>query len=265
MATRELRADCSRCTGLCCVAPAFARSADFALTKPAGLPCPHLQGDFRCGIHAELPERGFRGCTVYDCFGAGQRLTERTAGTDWRRTPQVLDGFETVRALHELLWYLAAALEVAAAAPVHDGLRAAFGEIDRLADGSPAELALVDVAAHRDRANPLLQQASELARAAVPGRRNLRGAMLVGADLRGEDLRGANLRGAVLVGADLRGADLTLADLTGADLRGALVDGPGLRDALFVTQAQLASLGTATAPAPASSRGRRRSGRAPRS
>ncbi|HYJ75697.1 MAG TPA: pentapeptide repeat-containing protein [Kineosporiaceae bacterium] len=266
MPVRELRADCSRCTGLCCVAPAFARSADFALDKPAGRACPNLRGDFRCGIHDRLPERGFRGCTVYDCFGAGQRLTQETfPGTDWRRTPEILGVYETVRALHELLWYVAAALELAAAAPVHDELRAAFAATDALAGGDPAELARVDVDAQRDRVNPLLQRASELARATVAdgrgGRRELRGAMLVGADLRGQDLRGANLRGAVLVGADLRGADLRLADLTGADLRGALLDGPGLRDALFVTQAQLASLGPRAGsgpagPDPASTRGR---------
>jgi uncharacterized protein YjbI with pentapeptide repeats len=245
-AARELRADCSRCSGLCCVAPAFARSADFALDKPARCPCPHLQGDFRCGIHAQLPERGFRGCTVYDCFGAGQRLTQETFGdTDWRRAPEILDVFQTVRALHELLWYVTAALELPAAAAVHDELRGAFAETDELAGAGAAELARVDVDAQRDRVNPLLQEASELARSCVPGRRELRGAMLVGADLRGRDLRGANLRGAVLVGADLRGADLGLADLTGSDLRGALVDGPGLRDALFVTPAQLASLGPA--------------------
>lgn len=242
-AVRQLHADCARCTGLCCVAPAFARSADFALDKPARRPCPHLRGDFRCGIHAQLPERGFRGCAVYDCFGAGQRLTQETfPGTDWRRTPEILDVFETVRALHELLWYVAATLDLPAAAAVHEELRAAFAETDELAGADPAELARVDVDAHRDRVNPLLQRASELVRAGVRGRRELRGAMLVGADLRGQDLRGANLRGAVLVGADLRGAALTLADLTGTDLRGALVDGSGLRDALFVTPAQLASL-----------------------
>jgi uncharacterized protein YjbI with pentapeptide repeats len=243
-AARELRADCSRCSGLCCVAPAFARSADFALDKPARSPCPHLQGDFRCGIHDRLPERGFRGCTVYDCFGAGQRLTQETfPDTDWRRAPELLDVFQTVRALHELLWYVAAALELPAAAAVHDELRAAFAVTDELAGAGPAKLAGVDVDAQRDRVNPLLRRASELARARVPGRRELRGAMLLGADLRGQDLRGADLRGAVLVGADLRGADLTLADLTGADLRSALVDGRGLRDALFVTPAQFASLG----------------------
>jgi uncharacterized protein YjbI with pentapeptide repeats len=246
----ELRADCSSCSALCCVAPAFAASADFALDKPAGRPCPNLRADFRCGIHAELRERGFGGCTVYDCFGAGQRVT-RAAGTDWQRTPsaagQIFAAFGAARVLHELLFYVAAALELPAAADAHADLRAAFAETDRLAGGGVEELARLDVDAHRDRVNAVLQRASELARAGVRNRAELRGAVLVGADLRGADLRGANLRGAVLVGADLRGADLALADLTGADLRGVRADEGGLRDALFVTQAQLAAL---TTPAP---------------
>jgi hypothetical protein len=32
--------------------PAFAKSSDFAIDKPAGRACPNLQDDFRCGIHA---------------------------------------------------------------------------------------------------------------------------------------------------------------------------------------------------------------------
>ena len=82
---RVLAADCSRCVGLCCVAPAFAASVDFAVDKPAGDPCPNLEADNRCGIHARLRESGFPGCVVFDCFGAGQRVTqELLPGTDWR-------------------------------------------------------------------------------------------------------------------------------------------------------------------------------------
>ena len=105
----ELRADCSRCVGLCCVAPAFARSADFAVDKPAGTPCTNLQADFRCAIHADLRDRGFAGCTVFDCLGAGQRVTADFAGRDWR-TPEVaapmFAAFGIARQVHELLWYL---------------------------------------------------------------------------------------------------------------------------------------------------------------
>jgi hypothetical protein len=76
----SLRADCARCAGLCCVAPAFVASTDFALDKEAGQPCPNLAPDFRCTIHDRLRQAGFPGCAAYDCFGAGQRVTQVTFG-----------------------------------------------------------------------------------------------------------------------------------------------------------------------------------------
>jgi len=84
----NLRADCERCFALCCVAPTFSISADFPITKKAGQACPNLQPDFRCGIHPRLRQQGFRGCAVYDCFGAGQKVSQITfAGRDWRQAP----------------------------------------------------------------------------------------------------------------------------------------------------------------------------------
>jgi uncharacterized protein YjbI with pentapeptide repeats len=252
----RLRADCARCAGLCCVAPAFARSADFAIEKDAGRPCPNLGTDSRCDIHDRLRPSGFAGCAVYDCFGAGQQVVQVAfGGQHWRDSPDVaarmFAAFPVVRALHELLWYLNEALALAAARPLHAALARARDETERLAGGSADALAAVDVGAHRQQVNELLRRASERARAGARSRRapdlrgtelvgkDLRGADLVGRDLRGADLRGADLRGAVLLGADLRGADLRLADLTGADLRGADLRGATLTTALFVTQAQL--------------------------
>jgi hypothetical protein len=242
---RELRADCGRCAGLCCVAPAFAKSSDFAIDKPAGRPCPNLAEDFRCGIHDRLPEKGFPGCVVFDCFGAGQQVTQVTfGGRDWRGTPGIAGPMFAVlpvmRQLHELIWYVTKALDLGPARRVHPRLRTALEEITALTAGTPADLLALDVDAVRRRVNPLLQQASELARAGVGGRRpDHRGANLMGRRLRGADLRGASLRGALLIGADLRGADLRLADFTGADLRGADVRGADLTGALFLTESQL--------------------------
>ena len=59
-ARARLRADCTRCAGLCCVAPAFAASADFAIDEPVGQACPNLGDDDRCGIHAQPAERRTR-------------------------------------------------------------------------------------------------------------------------------------------------------------------------------------------------------------
>ncbi|MDX6200722.1 MAG: hypothetical protein QOJ83_222 [Frankiales bacterium] len=242
-----LQADCSRCVGLCCVAPGFVASADFALTKPAGRPCPNLQADSRCGIHATLREKGFSGCTVYDCFGAGQQVSQVTfAGRDWRSSPgtarQMFAVFPLMRQLHELLWHLREALSYEAAEPVHAQLRRSLEGTELLTRSPAAAFADLDLASHWESVNALLIKASELVRAPVGRRaRQLRGADLIGADLRGADLQGANLRGALLVGADLGGADLRLADLTGADLRSARILGADLTGSLFLTQSQVIS------------------------
>lgn len=248
-AGRHLRADCSRCVGLCCVAPAFAASADFAFDKPAGEPCRHLGSDSRCSIHADLRERGFAGCTVFDCFGAGQHVTQVTfGGGDWR-TPEIAASmfavFAVTRQLHELLWYLMEAMRLPGAGPLLDELSRLRGQTEGLTAGGPDELATLDVGPHRRVVGDLLLRASELARTGVrdgsagAGGPELRGADLAGADLRDLDLRRASLRGALLIGADLRGADLALCDLLGADLRGADVRGTHLAEALFLTQPQL--------------------------
>jgi uncharacterized protein YjbI with pentapeptide repeats len=249
----DLRADCARCFALCCVAPAFAASADFAIDKPAGRACPNLLAEHRCGIHSDLRQRGFRGCTVYDCFGAGQHVSQVTfGGRDWRREPRMLGVFPVMRQLHELLWYLTEARTLPAAAPLHEALDRALAHTGELTSGDPDTLLALDVAAHRQDVNALLLRASELARAGVrrkaPGHR---GADLVGAKLKGADLRAASLRGALLIGADLRGADLRHADLIGADFRTADLRGADLTGALFLIQSQLdAARGDATTTLP---------------
>ena len=80
-----LRADCASCFGLCCVLTPFSRESGFGITKSSGTPCHHLRRDDRCGIHATLREDGWPGCTVFDCFGAGQQVSQVTyAGVSWR-------------------------------------------------------------------------------------------------------------------------------------------------------------------------------------
>lgn len=240
-----LVADCSSCFGLCCVALAFERSADFPIDKRAGEPCVNLAGDFGCGIHERLRDEGFRGSAVYDCFGAGQQVAQATfSGISWREAPETATSMFAVlpvmHQLHELLWYLADTLGRTSTAPLHAELEASYAATEALTRGHAEALLALDVSAHRRRVDGLLTQSSELVRAAGPGVER-RGADLVGAGLREADLRRANLRGALLIAADLRGADLREADLIGADLRDADLAGADLTGALFLTQAQVNS------------------------
>jgi uncharacterized protein YjbI with pentapeptide repeats len=207
----SLAADCSRCVGLCCVAPAFVASSDFAFSKPAGVACRHLAADASCSIHARLVPSGLRGCVAYDCFGAGQRVVAVFGGGG--RSAEMLSAYEVVRQLHELLWYVTDALSRAAAAPVHGALADARSEIDAAIAGGPSSIAATDPAAHRATVAPLLRRASALTRATSP-------ADLAGRDLPGHDLPGHDLAGQDPAGHDLAGQDPAGHDLAGQDPAG---------------------------------------------
>ena len=267
----DLMADCANCFGLCCVALAFARSADFAFDKAAGDPCVNLEDDFLCRIHPGLRASGFKGCTVFDCFGAGQKVSQHTfAGSSWRHDPAeratMFAVFPIVRQLQELLWYIVEASRMPAAASLLPRLAEADRAVRALCDASPERILAADVEELRAPIAALLREASALTRrdarrtaspAGAPAARDAArdgaraGADLAGAALAGADLRGADLRGAILIAADLRSADLSSADLIGADLRDADISGADLRTAIYLTQPQLnAAMGDAATAIP---------------
>ena len=108
MSDRTLRADCSACCGLCCVAPAFDATQGFAVDKPAHTPCAHLGDSYRCDIHPMRAAQGFSACIGFECFGAGQWVTQALhAGRSWRESPalarRMFEHYSRFRILHELL------------------------------------------------------------------------------------------------------------------------------------------------------------------
>jgi uncharacterized protein YjbI with pentapeptide repeats len=233
------------------VALPYAASADFAYDKPAGRPCRHLDA-FSCTLHAELPERGFPGCTVFDCLGAGQQITQHTYdGVTWRDRPdlagEIFAAFLIMRQLQELRWYLRQADRGDQPLEVRRRVRRWADRTGALTQQAPEELLQCDVAGHRAAVDEVLSEVSRRVRKeavrAVPDTtarpRSTRRADLVGARLAGIDLRGCDFRGALLLGADLRRCDLRGADLIGADLRAADLRGADLSTALYVTEPQV--------------------------
>lgn len=251
--SRNLRADCENCFGLCCVALYFSSSEGFPIDKDVGQPCVNLQPDFRCCVYKDLRELGLKGCTAFDCFGAGQKVSQvNFGGYDWRKFPQsakkMFEVFQIIRQLHELLWYLTEAMTLHPDHLIHGALSSMLDKTERITYLSPDVLMELDVAVHRADVNTLLQKTSEYVRAVArsvqktPLRRlkTLGGKVdLIGADLKRTDLRGENLRGAYLIAADLRGVNLSGADLIGADLRDADLREADLTNSIFLTQAQI--------------------------
>lgn len=242
----DLRADCGRCFALCCTAFGFARSADFAEDKPAGSPCRHLDSGFSCGIHAGLRSRGFPGCTVFDCFGAGQAVSQRLfAGVSWRERPDTRDrmfsAFKVLKQLHEMVWHLLEAQDRTYDAET----RELANSIAALTQGDVDELLSIDMDdVHASVRAALVDVSAEVRGSYFADACDADQGVGPGADLAGRDLRtyrlcGADLRGALLIGADLRGCDLAAADLLGADLRDTRLEGADLSSALYLTQPQI--------------------------
>jgi uncharacterized protein YjbI with pentapeptide repeats len=251
----DLRPECEKCFGLCCVALPFADSEDFAFNKQAGAPCPNLQSDFRCRIHSGLRKKGFKGCTAFECFGAGQKVSQVTFhGVDWREDAETARNmfavFPKMIMLHELLWYLQMSMARTASQPIHSELSHAFDETEQLTRLSSDSIMDLDLQSQHAKLNDLFLRTSELVwqeaqrqdtKLSRKNRKDYRGADLIGKKMSSADLVGANFRGSYLIATDLHGADLRAADFIGADLRDTDLSGADLTGSIFLTQAQLNS------------------------
>jgi hypothetical protein len=122
--------------------------------------CPNLEGALRCGIHDRLERAGFRGCVIYDCLGAGQRVVQELfPGRSWRQEPELLpemwQALNALRGVHELILLLATAAKAPLDHAERRALEALQAELDP-ADGWTMQ-ALAEAGALCDRARGFLQ------------------------------------------------------------------------------------------------------------
>ncbi|WP_458781864.1 pentapeptide repeat-containing protein [Arthrobacter sp. D3-16] len=223
---------------------------DFAIDKPAETACQNLDSEFSCTIHDSLRPRGFRGCTVFDCFGAGQNVSQNLfQGISWKADPgtakDMFPAFKVVRQLHEMLWYLTEATNRTFDPDTSHHVNELRMSIEDVM-GDTQQVLSLNLGDMHARVRSVLMDVSEEVRSSflATGDDHLDVAFVPGADLMGKkmksrSLRGADLRGAYLIATDLRGCDLSGADLLGSDLRDARLEGADLSKTLYLTQAQL--------------------------
>jgi hypothetical protein len=173
MAQTTLTADCQRCAALCCVGLAFDRGPLFALSKPAGVPCPHLSSQARCGIHPQRAARGFAGCASYDCLGAGQRVTQELfRGRSWQDQPHLLtdmlDAFRVMRQVHESLRLLRSAAKLPLLARERQRLEELVRALEPVAGWSSQVLADFEQGSLADEVAAFLRSLTGTVRRALP-------------------------------------------------------------------------------------------------
>lgn len=250
-----LKVDCEKCFGFCCVALYFSASEGFPIDKEAGKPCINLQQDFKCSVHKNLRKKGLKGCTAYDCFGAGQKVATYTyKGESWINNPQkskeMFDVFLVMRQLHEMLWYLTEAFRIQWDNSIRENIITIVDETITITNLDAKSLLALDIIPHRFKVNDLLLKTSKMLRSktnktgksSLKNKKRMVGRLnLIGADLKRTRLVGEDLSGALLIAADLKEVDLSGADLIGADLRDADLKMADLSKSLYITQAQINS------------------------
>ncbi len=131
----ELEANCSRCTGLCCVAYPFVDGEKFGYEKPADKACKHLGPDCRCSIHENREEMGFKGCILFDCHGAGQRVVNEVFHyVNWQtegvESGEILQAFRSLTRVHAALAQLKLLEDLPLTTDQQKSFRALFEELE---------------------------------------------------------------------------------------------------------------------------------------
>jgi len=236
--------DCEKCSGLCCVALYCMKTDGFPENKKSGIPCRHLMSDFFCDMHSLLAKKKMKGCLAYDCFGAGQKVTQSSyADENWKTNPEKADEifqvFMIVFQLHQMAWYLLEALSLVTDEPLNADIDELIIKNKQIAACAPEEILRIDMAEYRARVNQVLKQVSRSITTVSSYAAESK-------DFFGKNFKQANLDGrdfsmALMIAANLEGCSLKGTNFLGADLRDANIKETDLRSCVFLSQMQINS------------------------
>lgn len=238
----QLKIDCKNCSGLCCVALYCSKSDGFPENKEAGIACKHLQSDFQCDMHKTLFQKNMKGCLAYECFGAGQKVTQMY-GLDctWQansgQSKNIYQTFLLVFQLHQMLWYLIQASTIANSLELKQEISFLIQEAKCLTSQDPNILLAYDIVPYRDRVNKILK--SIVHQSSKSSSNDIK--MFLGKNFKGKNLDGKDFSMSLLIAANLENCSLRGTNFLGADLRDANLKNTDLSGSIFLTQMQINS------------------------
>ena len=184
---------------------------------------------------------------AYDCFGAGQKVTQTVyQGKSWRdkdvKPDEMYRVFLVVYQLHQMLWYLNEAALLLSAADIYEKIESAIQDLDRQTRQTPEALLKTDLEACREKTNWLLkevwQRVQKTAKAPAEAKKSVD---FIGRDFKKSVLDGQDFSMSLLIAANLEGCSLRGANFLGADIRDANFKNADLRESIFLTQPQVNS------------------------
>ena len=150
----QLKADCSKCSGLCCIGLFFSKVDGFPENKMAGKPCTKLQKDYRCNIHGELKKLKMKGCIGYDCFGAGQHVTQyiykgETWQTSQEQSKEIFEVFVKIFQFHQMRYFLEESMTIDPAKELRNDIKKLIDENKGICNSTPQTILDTDIESYR--------------------------------------------------------------------------------------------------------------------
>ncbi|HBG11953.1 MAG TPA: hypothetical protein DDX68_09370, partial [Clostridium sp.] len=242
---KNLKIDCKKCSGLCCVALYCTKTDGFPANKEAGTPCKHLDSDFSCKIHSRLADNNYKGCLAYDCFGAGQRTTQLylpdgTWETNSEQKDKLFQVFIIVYQLHQMLWYLVEAFTLTSDELLKSTIDLLISENEQMLQQPMDHIAMLDLSEYRSNVNIVLKQISTDI-SANDTSSQIHGLNYLGKNFKKANLDRKNFSMSLMIAANLSGCSLKNTNFLGADLRDANIRNADLSKSILLTQMQINS------------------------
>ena len=239
----RLVSDCSRCSGLCCIALYCFKSDGFPQNKPIGKPCINLMGDYKCRIHNDLESMGMKGCIGYDCFGAGQYLTEEVyRGVTWQTQPErvkeICDLYIFMYRMFQLRFFLYESKKLVSSETLLPEINQLLQENDAMCRLPVEELYEQPIDSYQAKVNHILKKSCvELSKFIGAG--NSKETNFLNRNFKGKDLSGFDFNMKPLIASNFENCKFKGATFIGTDTRDANFNGADLREAVFLSQGQI--------------------------
>jgi hypothetical protein len=242
----QLKVECSKCSALCCTALFFSKTDGFPESKKAGKPCTKLENNYRCKIHHELEKHNMKGCMGYDCFGAGQHVTQgiykgETWQTSQEKSKEIFDVFVIVFQLYQIRYFLEEAKIITQAKELWIDIQNLIDENEALCNSTPQNILKIDIDSYRNKINITLKQVCGTIIKCFKNSNNKRLTEFLGRNFKKRDMSGLDLSMKLLIATDFDSCIFEGTVFLGADTRDTDFSNADLRDAVFLTQGQVNS------------------------
>lgn len=242
----KLKIDCSLCSGLCCTALFFSKIDGFPENKVAGKPCSKLKSDYCCKIHNELEMKNMKGCIGYDCFGAGQYVTQCIyKGVTWQASQEqceeIFNVFVFVFQLYQIRYFLEEAMLVIPAKELWKDIQSLIKENEALCNSNPKDILNIDIDSYRNKVNIILKEVCDSIIKCFKNNENKRLTEFLGRSFKKRDMSGVDLSMKLLIATNFDSCIFDGTVFLGADTRDSDFSNADLREAVFLTQGQVNS------------------------